>query len=67
MPTVTDADVIRVLRLQLGTCPHCRSHPLVSEHTERCRAAKELIERLEENHRDCGSRDCQVAAGRDEG
>ena len=64
MPTVAGAEAIRVLRLQLGTCLHCTGHPLVSEHAERCRAARDLIERLEENHRDCGTRNCQVSAGR---
>ena len=63
MKAPTDAEVISVLRMQIGSCPHCIGNPMVRAHAARCQAARDIIERLEEPHRECGARDCQVAAG----
>ena len=48
---VTGSEIIRVLRMQIGSCPHCTGHPLIREHTPRCSAASDLIVRIEAMHR----------------
>ena len=58
---VTDAETVRVLRMQIGSCLHRTGHSLVREHEPRCKAARDLIVRIETPHHGCGS-DCAVAA-----
>ena len=61
---VTDAETIRVLQMQIGSCQHCIGNHMTREHAPRCQAASDLIVKIKAAHQYCGS-DCAVAAQQD--